>query len=137
MTALAFVTKHWRALILAGGVASLILAVILARADARQCHKRDAQHVAALNLEVQKNAINLASIAELEAALAAKEADSTARADAFAGSKIANARDTATADARRAADKGRIDTLRHLATTLPATPDCAAPSALLNNLKGL
>jgi membrane protein involved in colicin uptake len=137
MTALAFLSKHWRALILTGGVASLILAVILARADARQCHQRDAQHVAALNLEVQKNAINLASIAELEAALKAKEADTAARANAFADSQTQNAASTATADARRAADKGRIDTLNKLATTLPSSPDCTAPSALLNNLKGL
>ena len=137
MTALAFVAKHWRALILGGGIASLLLAVVLSRAVARRCHKRDAQHLAALNLEIQKNAINLASIAELEAALKAKEADTAARAAALADSKTADAASTATADARQAADKGRRDTLLKLSTALPVTPDCAAPTALLNNLKGL
>ncbi|WP_010218833.1 hypothetical protein [Sphingomonas sp. PAMC 26621] len=54
----------------------LAIAVFFARADATQCHARDAQHVAERDAEIQKNAINLASIKDLEAALAAKEADS-------------------------------------------------------------
>jgi hypothetical protein len=137
MTVIAFIAKHWRALILGVGVASLALVAILARADARQCHKRDAQHVAERDVEIAKNAVNLASIADLEAALKAKEADSAARADAFNGSKVQNAASVATADARRAADNSRVDTLRTMATTLPTSPDCTAPSALLNNLKGL
>jgi hypothetical protein len=132
-----WLAANWRALVCAFGMASLALAAILARADARQCHKQDAQHVAALNLEVQKNAINLASIGELQAALAAKEADTAARANALNTSKVQNATAVATADARRVADKGRIDTLKQLAVTLPITSDCTAPAALLNNLKGL
>lgn len=132
-----FLAKYWQAIVGGVGMTVLAIAVFFARADASQCHARDAQHVAERDAEIQKNAINLASIKDLEAALAAKEADSAARADAFADSKTRNAANVATADARRDADRGRTDTLLKLATTLPTSPDCAAPTALLNNLKGL
>lgn len=87
--------------------------------------------------EVQKNAVNLASINTLQSALADKNAESEARAKAFADAKAADAATLAEMDRRQKANASRLETLQRLARDLPENPSCRAPAALLANLEGL
>lgn len=87
--------------------------------------------------EVQKNAVNLASINTLQSALADKNAESEARAKAFADAKAADAATLAEMDKRQKADASRLETLQRLARDLPENPQCKVPAALRAQLEGL
>lgn len=87
--------------------------------------------------EIAKNAINVASIDTLQTALADKNAESLARAKAYADAKAADASTIAEMDRRAKADSSRLETLQRLAKDLPDNPQCRVPAALLANLDGL
>lgn len=87
--------------------------------------------------EVRKNAINLASINTLQTALADKNAESEARAKAFADAKAADAATIADMDKRQKADASRLETLQRLARDLPENPACRVPPALSAQTEGL
>jgi len=87
--------------------------------------------------EVRKNTINLTSIGKLTAALNDKNAESEARAKAFADVKTQDAATIADMDKRAKADASRLETLRKLAADLPDQPGCRVPAALSANLEGL
>ena len=74
---------------------------------------------------------------KLKSALAAKTAESDARAKAFAASGADDKANNTSNDARAKADQGRTDTLNALAKNMPAQPGCTAPAALRASLEGL
>jgi hypothetical protein len=83
------------------------------------------------------NVIQAASIAELERDLAAKNAESDARAKALADSKAASDADQARLAALRKADAGKDETLRGIRDGALAKPTCKVPDALTAQLGGL
>lgn len=87
--------------------------------------------------EVKKNAINLASIKELEADLAAKNAESDARAKALADSKAASDADQIRFAALRKADANKDETLKGIRDGALAKPTCRVPPVLTDQLGGL
>lgn len=87
--------------------------------------------------EIAKNAVNLASINTLQTALAEKNAESEARAKAYADVKASDAATIADLDKRQKADASRLETLQRLARDLPDNPQCRVPAALAANLDGL
>lgn len=118
-------------------IAALTIAFLFARSDARHWHNLSDQYQAAEKLANDKLAISNASIDTLTAALNDKNAESEARAKAYADSKAEDAATLAEMEARRKQDASRIATLQGLAKDLPDNPNCKAPAALLENLKGL
>jgi len=74
---------------------------------------------------------------QLPDAVARKDAETITRGLAYANVKTTDAADVRTADARQAADRTRAETLTAIARAIPVSPDCRAPSAFLENLKGL
>lgn len=96
-----------------------------------------AKQKALTDAEVRKNAVNLASINTLTTALREKNAESDARAKAFADAKAADAATIADMDKRQKADASRLETLQRLARDLPENPACRVPAALSAQLEGL
>lgn len=87
--------------------------------------------------EVKKNRINLASIAELERDLAAKNHESDLRAKALADSIAASNADQARFAALRKADASKDETLKGIRDGALAKPTCKVPPALTDHLGGL
>lgn len=127
--------------IVAGGLGgvTLVLLVLLLVADGRvsRWQKLDAAHVAQRDAEIAKNAVNLKSIADLTAALKAKNAESDARAKALADVKAQDARDVAEADKRYADTAGRIKALEAIARGSGGKDACKVPGAVSGALEGL
>lgn len=136
-TALSFVWKHWRLFADGFVVGALGLLLMIARGDARHYKALWQQEQAAHQLTVAKLAISNASIDTLTAALNDKNAESLVRAQAYADSKVADAKTVAAMDARQGADASRLETLKRLARDLPDNPACRVPAALVANLEGL
>lgn len=137
MTALLpFALKNWKLLLGGFVVAGLSLMLVLAKADARHWKGEAGRFETSFNLEVAKHAVTRQSVATLEAALKAKNAESVARADAFEKAKAKSAADLAALDARYAAEKGRRSRLEALLSN-PASEACRAPAALTEALEGL
>lgn len=83
------------------------------------------------------NAIQRASIAEMERNLAAKNAESDARAKALADSIAASNADQARFAALRKADASKDETLKGIRDGALAKPTCKVPPALIDQLGGL
>jgi hypothetical protein len=130
------VTKIIAGSLLASTIA-LGIATLIASHDASHFKKLYEQQVGLTASANAKLSISNASIATLQAALDSKNAESEARAKAYADSKAADAKTIADMDARQKADASRLDTLKRLAVSLPTNPACKAPAALLANLEGL
>lgn len=97
---------------------------------------RDVFH-AQRDAEIAKNTVNLSSIAKLGEMIAAKNAESDARAKAFQDAKAADARTIADLDRRYAATgaaKARLETIARLPGSNPA---CRAPRAVTDSLEGV
>lgn len=136
-TALSFIWKHWR--LFAGGfvVGVLGLLLLIAKGDARHYKALWQQEQAAHQLTAAKLATSNASIDTLTAALNDKNAESVARAQAYADSKASDAKTVAAMDARQRADASRLEALHRLARDLPDQPACRVPAALSAQLEGL
>lgn len=133
MTALAILVHYWRQI----GVAALCVVILsLLLLDAHHVRQRDAARASA-SREKASHAVTLQSVADLSNALAAKNAESEARAKAFDASKVADAKAVAAADARYRSTQARVDALTRMARDLPADHACRVPAALLANLEGL
>lgn len=83
------------------------------------------------------NAIQRTSIADLEAIIRAKNAETDARARALADSKAQDATDVGKADAAQKADANRRGTLEGIRDGAALKPACKVPDALLASLEGL
>ncbi|MFA6031801.1 MAG: hypothetical protein WC889_02740 [Myxococcota bacterium] len=119
------------ALLLFAGVQSFRLSARTAERDVAR---------ASFQTEVAKHSVSLASIKELRDVIDAKNAESDARAKAYADSKAADAKAIADLDRRFDASRGRIATLSAIAKAsenAPADRGCRAPSALLVALDDL
>jgi len=81
--------------------------------------------------------ISNASIGRLQSDLAEMTAQSEARAKEYADTKAEDAQRIADMDRRQKSDASRIDTLKHLAATLPDQPGCKVPTAVAAQLEGL
>jgi len=127
--------------IVAGGLLAIIIgltvALFIANGNTRHWQKLDMLHSAQRDTEIAKNAVNLESITRLSDALDAKNAESEARAKAYADVKASDAATIADLDKRQKADASRLETLKRLARDLPDNPACRVPAALAANLEGL
>ena len=133
----ALILRHLPAVI--GGVVALGLVMALLATRHTLAKRTDALHTeqAAVANEQAKNAITTASLNQALATIDAKNAETDARAKAYADSKATDAAQIAKLDAAQKADRSRIETLRALARDLPANPACRVPAALTANLEGL
>lgn len=95
---------------------------------------KQAQLTASANAKLS---ISNASIDKLTTVLNDKNAESVARAKAYADSKTVDAQTIAVMDARQKADASRLETLRGLAASLPDQPGCRVPAALTAQLDDL
>jgi len=127
--------------IVAGGLLAIIIgltvALFIANGNARHWQKLDVLHSAQRDTEIAKNAVNLESITRLSGALDAKNAESEARAKAYADVKASDAATIADLDKRQKADASRLETLQRLARDLPDNPACRVPAALSAQTGGL
>lgn len=92
---------------------------------------------ARVKAEQAAHAVTRQSVATLQAALAEKNAESDARAASYAATKAADAEDVAAAARARAADSGRVETLRAIAKAADRPGGCVTPPALAASLEGL
>lgn len=83
------------------------------------------------------NAIQRASIAQLEGIVRDKNAESDARALALSGSRVQDATDVSKADAAQKADASRKGTLEGIRDGAALKPTCKVPDALTASLGGL
>jgi hypothetical protein len=136
MTMPLLLLKNWK--LLAGGLALAVLGfmLVLAKADARHWRAKSNGFESAFNLEVAKHAITRQSVATLEGVVAAKNAESQARADAFAKAQAQSVSDLAALNARWRAGEGVRARLQALVSN-PPNEACRAPAALLDGLEGL
>lgn len=128
--------KNWKLVL--GGLALVTLGLMLAFAkmDAAHWHgKYDNAEVGRLN-EIKAHAVTRASVDTLQAALASKNAESMARAQAFEQVKAESAGDVAAANARYASTAAARDRLQALAGKAPAKV-CVPPAELMAGLSGL
>jgi hypothetical protein len=127
--------------IVAGGLLAIIIgltvALLIANGNTRHWQKLDTLHSAQRDTEIAKNAVNLESITRLSDALDAKNAESEARAKAYADVKASDAATIADLDKRYAATKASRDALQAIAKVATANPSCRVPSALSGALEGL
>jgi len=127
--------------IVAGGLLALIIgltvALFIANGNTRHWQKLDMLHSAQRDTEIAKNAVNLESITRLSDALDAKNAESEARAKAYADVKASDAATIADLDKRQKADASRLETLQRLVRDLPDNPACRVPAALSAQTGGL
>lgn len=121
--------------VLAIGALALLLA--FSHMDARHWRKvadNRAAQIAALNTAL---ATSNASIKTLEAALAAKNAETEARAKAYAQTKRDYTDMLKAADARQKATAGRVSALLALAKEAEAKGACRIPAGLLGDMEEL
>lgn len=103
----------------------------------RHWHKLADNNAAGWNREIDKNKVNLASIATLQDLLNAKNAESDARAAALVASQQESASEQKRLATLAKADRSRVDALDALAAQHKPDANCPAPAALLAQIQGL
>lgn len=98
--------------------------------------ERDAFH-AQRDAEIAKNTVNLRSIADLQSALADKNAESERRAKALTDAQAEDQRNRAAFDKQQVATDGKIKALEAIARAPGGNADCRAPKAVTDALEGL
>lgn len=128
---------NWKLLL--GGLVAGFLGITLMITQ-HKLHNRTNERdkaIAAYQLEVAKNAVQRASITEMQHNLDAKNAESDARAKAFADARAADQKDIARLDALNRANAPRIAALQSIVGSAGHDPACKAPAVLLSSLEGL
>lgn len=127
--------------IIAGSLLAVCFALgvmlLIARGDAahfKKLYETQAQLTAQANTKL---AVSNASIGTLQSALDAKNAESDARAKAFADAKVADAADRAALAKQYASSQAARDALSAMAKVAGANPQCKVPVALSGSLEGL
>ena len=133
---IALALRNWKLIVGGLGLFALGLLLMLAKADARHWRKMHDGVLASYQLEQAKHAITRQSVATLETALKAKNAESIARAEAFERAKAEAARDVASLNARWAAGEGARARLEAFVRNPPSAA-CRAPAGLISALEGL
>lgn len=135
--ALAFFLLHWKAILTGGFMIALGVALAIERGEAVHYHKIADQNAATAVLANSKLAISNASIATLNDALDAANAQSDARAKAYADSKATDAATITALDKQYASTKSARDALMAIAAVPGGNGACRIPSALSAALEGL
>jgi hypothetical protein len=133
----ALALKHWKLIVGVVGLLGVLIYIVVLRGEVRHWQKQDALHVSQRDVEIQKNGINLASIDTLSKALAAKNAESEARAKAYADAKAADARTVADLDRRYSSTAARVAALQAIARVPGGNEACRVPTAVAGALEGL
>ena len=135
--ALALILKHWRAILSGVLAASLLTWALVERSSARHWQKVAQVNADAASLANQKLAVSNASINTLQTALADKNAESEARAKAYADSKAKDTATIAEQDRRFKTTQQAIDALKAVAGVPDKTGACKVPSAVAAALEDL
>lgn len=128
-------------LVLAGIMLALFavptVALFITRYTLAEARKDDALHVSQRDAEIQKNRLNLASIDQLTALLAQKNAESLARGKALDDAKAQDAKDRAAFDRQYAATDAQRRALEAISRVPGGNPACRVPRAVSDALQGL
>lgn len=118
-------------------VAGFAIAWLIAASDARHYHKLADQNAATAALANSKLAISNASIDTLTNVLNQMNAQSDARAKAYADSKVQDAATIAALDKQYVGTDAQRKALEAIAKVPGGLDACKAPDALVRNLEGL
>lgn len=135
--ALAFFLLHWKAILTGGFLIALGVALAIERGEVVHYHKLADQNAATAVSANSKLAISNASIQTLNDALDAANAQSDARAKAYADSKAEDQSTIATLDKQYAGTDAQRRALEAIAKVPGGDVACKAPDALVLNLEGL